>query len=409
MLRQYQKRAIEKMIWSLGIPGNSVVSMPVGSGKTHVISGFVEETKKPLLILVPSKELLEQDLEKLLLVVDRKDVGIYSASMNEKLVKKYTLATIQSAYKRPQLFVGFETVIIDECHNVNPKNLSGMYNTFFQEMGNPKIIGLTATPYRLDSYYHRPGGWTGYSGKYWQRKDLEVITTTKMIVRYKERFWHSLIYVANTKSLQDMGYLCKLTYENFSTVMHETLKVNKSKSDFDLEDFEGLMSDREKEIVLKISLMEHKSVLVFCSTVDQAERLSENTATSRVVVGTTSKKEREEIIDQFRSGELKIIFNVGVLTTGFDHPELDAIVMLRPTKSLNLYNQMLGRGTRNAPDKETCTIYDYAGNYKSMGSLEGIQVVKQVFKMDYPEWNVISDTNPNGLHMKSLYKFKIKK
>jgi len=117
-LREYQQEAIDKMLWSLSLPGNSVVSMAQGSGKTHVIAGFADQHKKPILILVPSKELLEQDLDKLSKVVKRKEIGVFSASMNEKTIKKFTIATIQSAHKHPELFTHYEVAIIDECDSL---------------------------------------------------------------------------------------------------------------------------------------------------------------------------------------------------------------------------------------------------------------------------------------------------
>jgi DNA repair protein RadD len=105
------------------------------------------------------------------------------------------------------------------------------------------------------------------------------------------------------------------------------------------------------------------------------------------------------IINGFKDKSIKVVFNVGVLTRGFNHPCLDAIYMLRPTKSINLYCQMLGRGTRKAEGKEHCTVYDFAGNLKGIGTLESVKIEKDITG----KWNVMTTKFPEGAHLKPLY------
>lgn len=114
-------------------------------------------------------------------------------------------------------------------------------------------------------------------------------------------------------------------------------------------------------------------------------------------------KEREKAISDFTSGEVKIMFNVGVLTTGFDFPELDCIVLLRPTRSVSLYYQMLGRGLRIHPNKEKCTVYDWTDTVKRIGKIETIKLEKVDDK-----WNVTTETKPEGWHGVLLYTFELK-
>lgn len=396
MLRDYQQTAVKKMIWSLSIEGGSVLSLPTGAGKSHIIAGFVEQTNRPILIFTPSKELLEQDLEKMKAVVPENEIGVFSASMNTKDINKYTIATIQSAYKHPELFNHYTTVLIDECHLLNPKNFEGMYNTFFKQIGSPKIVGLTATPYRLDSFY-RP------TFKRWQ--PYETVTTTKMLTRYKQRVFTNMLYVINTQDLIEKDYLCHLEYNDMSYYTHAEIPTNKSASDFDMEGFEQLLGQKEESIALHImkSRERHESILVFCTSIKQADRLSQAISGAYSISSKTKAKERKHIIEGFKNGSIKIVFNVGILTTGFDHPALDCIVMVRPTRSLNLYNQMLGRGIRKSPGKISCTVYDFSGNYRALGGIENIRVEKVENK-----WNVTSEKNPSGYHMKELYSYKIK-
>ena len=402
MLRDYQQECIEKMKWGLEIGGNSVITLPTGAGKTYVIAGFVEQTDMPVLILVPSKELLEQDLEKLEEVVDRNEIGVFSASMDEKQVKKYTIGTIQSIYKKPKLFEHYSVAIIDECHLYNPKKLSGMYNKFFRAIGNPIVFGLTATPYRQDILYEYPGGWSNYHGHKWQKMQMEAITTTKMITRYKEKFWDRMLYVANTIDLQNEGYLCPLRYFDLTMIDQDQIPLNKSKSDFNLDLYEELLAGREKEIIHVLSQLskQHKSLLIFCATIKQAQRLSSVLKGSSYVDSTMNKKQREKTISDFREVG-GILFNVGILTTGFNYNQLEAIALIRPTRSLNLYNQMIGRVTR-IKDTGVGYVYDFSGTVKKLGRIETIQVTK-----NSGQWDVVSETKKGGFHLKKLYSYRI--
>lgn len=394
-LRDYQEQAISKMIWARQLDGNDLVSLPTGSGKSLVISELAKRLNEPILILVPSKELLEQDKEKL---EHWTEVNIYSASMNEKTVGHITLATIQSAYKNPELFKQFKVVIIDECDLVNPKNLAGMYNKFFKGMGNPKIYGLTATPFRMDTFYKEPvGGWAARRYSF-----LEVVTTVKLLTRYKERFWSRMLYTAHTQDLIDEGYLCPLTYHRLNLLEQKEMKFNKSKSDFDLEDFEGKFSKYLNQIAINVADMDG-SVLIFCASITQAQDLAQYIKGSVVVTGETPKKERAKFVQGFKTGQIRVVINVGVLLVGFDKPDLQNIVICRPTRSLRLHVQLLGRGMRRAPQKSTCNIFDLVGNISVLGTAESLKIAKVNEK-----WNVVTSTFPEGLHMVELYTHHLK-
>jgi DNA repair protein RadD len=394
-LRYYQQQAIDKLIWAQQLTGNDLVCLPTGSGKSLVIADLARKLNEPILILQPSKEILEQNLAKLSNYVDRDEIGVYSASMNEKIVKFYTFATIQSIYKKPEEFSHFNTVIIDECHLVNPKNLEGMFTTFLKEIGNPKVIGLTATPYRMDSFYRR----TGY-GKF----DIETVTTVKLINRLRQHFWSRIIFNINNADLVEKGYLCPLRYIDASVVNQEELALNKSKSDFDLIKFEEVIQSKQNDIKRAIKYGENhsKSVLVFCSSVGQAEKLQREFVGSEIVTSKTPKKERERVIEGFKNGLIKTVFNVGVLTTGFDHPSLDCIILLRPTKSIGLYYQMLGRGVRKSPGKTYCTVIDLTSTVKNIGEIESIRLEKVDGK-----WELLSSVG--SWHNKELYRYTVQK
>lgn len=399
MLRSYQEETVRKMLWGITLDGNGLVSIPTGGGKTHIIAEFVKRLGKPVLILVPSKELLEQDLKKLQAVVASQDIGVFSASMNSKEVKTYTLATIQSAYKRPELFAHYEVVLIDEADLLNPKNLDGMYRGFFQAIGNPRVIGLTATPFRMDSYYRRTSGNWSYRGY----SELETVHTLKFLTRYKERFWQRVLHVVHAEDLIAQGFLCPLTYWDTEMIDQMDLGFNKSRSDFNLEEFEDKFSDYLSTTAALIERIKSKSVLIFCATITQGEALQKLIPSSAMVTAKTPKKTREKMIADFRAGRLRVAINVGVLLIGFDKPDLEAIVIARPTRSLRLHNQLLGRGMRIHPGKTTCNIYDLVGNVKALGRAETMKIVKIPNAKGTPLWNLVSDIRPEGWHYAELY------
>lgn len=397
-LRPYQEQTVKKMLWGITLEGNSLVSIPTGGGKTHIIAEFTNRLGKPILILVPSKELLEQDLDKLKRVVPEREIGIYSASMDSKEVKKYTLATIQSAYKHPGKFAHYNVVIIDEADLVNPKSLDGMYNTFFKAIGNPRIIGLTATPFRMDSFYRR---WGRLS---WQ---VETVTTIKILTRYRERFWSRMLHVVHAEDLMRERYLCPLTYFDETMIPQSKMSFNKSKSEFDLEDFETQYIPFVDKTANLISNLKEASVLVFCATIDQAKMIQNKLPDSEVVTGKTPKKERTRIIEAFRDGSLRVVLNVGVLLVGFDKPNLESIVIARPTRSLRLHLQMLGRGMRNFPRKTTCNVYDLVENVEYLGMAESMKIEKVPNAKGTPQWNVTTNTKKDGWHYEELYSHRI--
>lgn len=392
-LRKYQKDAIEKILWSMreNLEGNDLVVLPTGAGKSVVIANLIEGMDEPILILQPSKEILEQNYSKLLQYVDREKIGIYSASMKEKVVKQFTFATIQSIHRHPEEFKHFKLVIIDEAHLVNPKSLNGMYSSFLEAIGHPKCIGLTATPYRMDVSYQRED-----NGQLW------AYTTTKLINRMKGFFWKRILFNMSTQELIDMGYLCKLQYEDQNFIEHEEIPTNISRSEFNLEAFEKIASSKVVKIQFAVSYAQSvsKSVLIFCSSVKQAVDLSNKIEGASVVTAKTPAKERTRIIQAFKNHEIKTVLNVGVLTTGFDHPSLDCIILLRPTRSIGLYYQMIGRGLRIAEGKEFCRIIDMTSTVKNLGRVETIRLEKQ------DKWELVSESG--SWHNKPIFKFEMK-
>lgn len=392
-LRDYQKESLEKIKWALDLPGNDLVVLPTGAGKSLVIAELSSYLDQDILILQPSVEILSQNREKLCEFVDEKDISVYSASFGEKEIKKYTFAMIGSI-KEYDYFKHFKIVIIDECHLLNPKKDNSMYSQFFEKIGLPKVIGFTATPYRMFPTYFR------------KNEELHQSVSIKIISRIQPMFWNRIVYNINSGDLTDRGYLSPLKYYDQKLFLQEEMKLNKGGTDFDLESFDKMIENKKESILktLERASLKFKHILVFCSSVSQAKFLSEKFDSSEYISSKdTNKKDRARIIDEFKSGKVQIIFNVGVLTTGFDMPGLDCIVLLRPTRSIALYYQMLGRGVRKCEGKEFCQVVDFTDTVAKIGKVESIKLEKI-----FGKWEITTET-ANDWHGKELYSFKIEK
>lgn len=399
-LRDYQIEAVEQAIWHLTNYGKPfVIQAATGAGKSLIIADVCHKLDEPVLVLQPSKELLEQNYAKLKSYgID--DVAIYSASMKTKEIDKFTYATIGSIYKKPELFKHFKYVIIDECHQVNPKNLEGMYTKFLNAINCTNVCGLTATPYRLQQKYFKENGMMFYTSH------------LKMINRIHPFFFKKIAYKIETQELIDMGYLVPIKYRA-DEVNWDLLEANSTGADFTEESIEKFWDDKRlKKLALTIKMIDQNCQrnLIFCSSIRQAQRavnmLSDMGVGCALITGDTPPNEREDAVQEFRQGEIRHLVNVGVFTTGFDVPELDCIVLARPTMSLALYYQMVGRGVRidpSNPDK-MLRVYDFAGCVRKLGRVETIRVVKED-----DGWKDCVVSEVGRMDETPLFKFLVKK
>lgn len=375
-LRPYQVEAADIAVDGLQHEKHPfVIQMATGAGKSLVIAEICHRLNEPVLILQPSKEILEQNYAKLLSYDPLIEAGIYSASKNRREIMKFTFATIGSIYKSPGAFKHFRYVIIDECHGVNPKNQQGMLTSFLKAIKCEHVVGLTATPYRIDQL------WTRY-----RDGSLNSTASLKMINRIsRQPFFRKIKYKIETGDLIQQGYLSPIEYFTESAQLDE-LVVNSTGADFTTISMEKYWNQKRlSRIAAAVGYSEkhNKRTLVFCSSLRQAERakamVEEMGIPAAMVSGKTPMRERERLIEDYRAGKIKHMLNVGVFTTGFDVPELDCIVLARPTMSLALYYQMIGRGVRlNPADPEkVLQVYDLCGVIDSLGRVETIRVQKE--------------------------------
>lgn len=331
------------------------------SGKSLIIADIAARLDGHTLVFQPSKEILEQNFKKLC-SYGILDCSIYSASFNSKEISRITFATIGSVKNHPELFTCFKNIIVDECHLVNPKE--GMYKDFFDAV-RCKVLGLTATPYRLSS-------------------SLEFGSMLKFITRTKPRVFSEVIYHVQVSTLLDMGYLAKLNYYGMNPLGWNelNLKVNTTGADYTdksvqreyerVDFYSWLVSIVNRLLNNRKTGIKRKGILVFTRFLKEAERLTCSIPGCAIVSGDTPKKEREHILEAFKAGEIPVVANVGVLTTGFDYQELDTVVMARPTMSLAMWYQIVGRAIRPHPSKEAAWIVDLCGNIKRFGKVEDL-------------------------------------
>lgn len=388
-LRDYQQEATDIAIRffesnSKKIP---IIVAPTGAGKSIYIADIANRLEAGVLVLQPSKELLEQNYAKYTSYGG--EASIYSASAGQKEVGHTTFATIGSVVKVPELFDHVQHVIIDECHLV-PPNKGSQYMKFLGALKRVQVLGLTATPIRLKSY-----------------TDLftdEKYSQLNVLLHERPRFFNDVLHVTQIKELSDRGFYSPIQYVPLAFDQSK-LETNSTGAEFSERSVEAAEKENRIEALLPDVIdaglrKGRKHCLAFVRTVAQAARLSEVLPDSAIVSAQTKKKEREAILGAFREGKIKTVFNVNVLTVGFDFPELDFVTLSRPTMSFALYMQMIGRGVRPAPEKEKCVFIDMCGNIDRFGELENIRFEQSASN----KWQLVNgDRVLTGVRMDESY------
>ena len=361
MERWYQKEAITAVFAYLRVnkkAANPLVVAPTGSGKSWIISGICKRIYEKyfgynVVLLSHVKEILEQDYEKLVAQIAPELVGIYSASLQQREIRQFTVAGIQSVYKNPGLFKNVKLFIVDEAHTIPPGS-EGMYRTFLANFPGVPILGLTATPFRLGSGYLTDEG----------------------------HIFNETVYSVNLKRLIAEGFLCKL-HSKAAKKQIDTSKLKLQAGDYSKKS----MSEHIDRFNITNTICEElakykdsrKHWLVFAVDIKHAEHIVEALSKQGISAAPyhskMTKTDRELFMRLYKQKRIQCIVNVNALTTGFDFPEIDLIGLLRPTKSPVLHIQMIGRGLRIAPEKENTLILDFAGNLQRLGPIDKVDIV----------------------------------
>lgn len=362
-LREYQQRTIDQLYawFEAGNKGNPCLVLPTGAGKSHIIAALCKDALQSwpetrILMLTHVKELIAQNAEKMRQHWPNAPMGIYSAGLKRKeLGEPITFAGIQSVRTKASQIGHVDLVIIDEAHLVSHKDEGG-YRTLLADLSainqNLRIVGLTASPYRLGHGY----------------------------ITDKPAIFDALIEPVSIEELIYKGYLSILRSKITRTKL-EVDGVHKRGGEYIESELQAAVdtTDKNRKVVAEIVRLAdgRQSWLVFCAGVDHArhvcEALTDEGIVAECVTGETPSNERDRILTEFKAGKIRALTNANVLTTGFDAPGIDLIAMLRPTMSPGLYVQMAGRGLRIAPGKTDCLVLDFAGVVEQHGPITAVK------------------------------------
>lgn len=397
-----QQREIDKIVDFInsGTKKKGIFIAPVAFGKSIVIANVAMAFPNKYFINVcPNKELTLQNYEKY--VSYGYEASICSASLGENEVSKVTFATIGTLKKHYEFFKDKEVVILnDEAHDSSLRGSE--LDKFYKKLKKCSLIGVTATAMRLNN---KMGG-----------------AELTMMNRQRDCIYTSIESVVQVSDVIKEGRWAKLIYE-VENVDEKTLKLNTTGSDYTLKSliaFSEINGIQDKCIrhVERLRKQGRKSCIIYVSTIDEANNLSKKIKSCESLHSNLKQKERTEIINDFKSGKLQTIVNVGILKQGFDYPELSSIILARPTNSYTLYSQVIGRAVRIHKDKKDAIIVDISGNYNKFGGIEDLEYVNEPYTEGWAAFSgdklltgyaLGSGMCPTRDTLKQIYEKKLKK
>jgi len=405
--RWYQVDAADTTMLALakGPDIHPLVVAPTGSGKTAIICHLIERimNSNPLskiLILCHIGTVLKQDYKAVTQNFDGIPVGLYGNGLGSKTIRRITVAQINSVYKKSYLFNDFDIVIIDEAHAVTIEDEKvdfkeyGMYRRFLSEI-KANYVGLTATHFRMGHGYIHIGEGTLFNHMAYDLSEME---------KYNR--------------LVDEGFLSQMFPKETSFKM-DVAKLKTLGGDYSQKDMSNKL---DRDHLTKAAVMEtihfgknRKKWLCFAIDIKHCENVAKmfnDNGIPAIAAHSKSKENLDDVIEDYRNGKYKVLVSVEKLTTGFDVPEIDLLVIMRPTKSCRIHVQILGRGGRVvfAPGydintipgrleaiensvKPNCLVLDFAGNIERLGPINDVRI-KQKDKKDKSDEGPITKVCP---------------
>lgn len=355
-LRQYQADVIDNARQALERSGSVVIQMPTGAGKTKVATSMIADQECPVWFICHRQEIERQAASSFARAGI--DFGVVSPRADPDYSKPVQIVSHGTLARRINDLPHPSTVFWDECHHVAAKSWSAIR----ERLSDAKHIGLTATPERLDG------------------KGLS-------------NWFDELTVGPSTRELIDEGYLSEFRY--FAPSDPDLSAARVQAGDYAKKDLASVMNT---PVLIGDAVREYKEkatgkrALVFAASVDMSkalvDRFNENGIPARHIDGKTPTDERDAAVQALASGAVKVLSNVEVFTEGFDLPAIDAVILMRPTKSLALFLQMIGRALRKAEGKHEALIFDHAGLWLDHGWF------------DAPiEWSLDGDARKRRLHL----------
>jgi len=362
-LREYQRDIIQQIENAISQGYRRIMlQLPTGAGKTRC---FVElatrHRSKPYIGNIPNclivahrKELIDQAVNALTVEIGNKwEIGIIKSKVDANPYRAIQVASIQSLIRRDFPKAGL--VIIDEAHHATANS----YQTIIAHYGESIILGVTATPARTDG--------KGF------RDSFEI-----------------LIKGPTVKGLIAQNYLCPYKLYAYTKQKINTTSVKIQAGDYILNQLADAVMDSQVRADLVQTWEKHafeKRTVVFAVNVELSKEYAAIYKASGYkaehVDGGTPEHERTAILDRFKRGETKILCNCNIVTEGFDLPEMECVQIVRPTKSLIFWLQMVGRSLRTSKGKSHAIILDHTDNYQRLSlpdsdhnwSLSGVKTV----------------------------------
>lgn len=361
-LRPYQRLAVNAAVVALKADKAALLSLPTGSGKSRIAADAARRAHVAgmrTLVLAPSRELVQQDAAAVMNVTGNTVMpslacaGLGPVDVDGAVV----VATPQTLARRLEQLGHIDLLAIDEAHRLGRK-ASGQIHKILTELRrrNPKLmlLGLTATPFRLDS------------GRLIEGEDRlfeEVTYEVKYLDLVAAKFLAPLVGPRNAIERLDVAGL-------------RIVGGDYSQSDLARFDSGGL-NDRIADQIVEQGI-KRRSWLVFAVSIDHAEHLAAALVgrgiDARLLTGRTPSTERKDLVADYKAGKVRCLVGCDVFSTGFDAPAVDLIAIVRPTCSPVWHVQSSGRGTRIAPDKADCLILDFAGNFSRLGPIDAPHV-----------------------------------
>jgi len=368
VLRPYQQDAVDAVITHVKKRlSPSLLELATGAGKSLIVADLAKffakaAPNKRVLCIAPSKELVEQNAEKYELTGNH--ASIFCASAGKKCLRAQVIfASPQSALGTIQKIahMGVSAIIIDEAHGMTATLKRLIDEVLAYEINGKvvndkcRIIGMTATPYRMGTGYIYAIDATG---------ETELHHDESKAI---EPFFSKLLYKITAGELVSDGYLSQVIIGENSDHYDTSSLVTNNMGKFNAKSVEKVFTGSSKTERIVQGIIDKSSecmgVMIFASTISHAEEiLGYLPDDSQIVTGKLKKKERVNIIESFKAQIFKYIVNVDILTTGFDAPHVDHVAVLRATESASLFQQIIGRGLRLHDNKEYCLISDYAEN-----------------------------------------------
>lgn len=363
-LRDYQQAAVNAAWeWMRKSKDPGVLELATGAGKSYILAELAHKihfaSNKRVLVLAPSAEIVQQNRDKFLLTGT--PCSMFSASAGAKSLKHPIIfgSPLSVINKIKAFYNNFAAVFIDECHK-SPPTINKIVAAIKAYNENLRVIGVTATPYRMD---------TGYIYKY----DIDDNQLSED--QAKDPYFNKLLYSTKAEELIEKSYLAPLACASTVAPGYEVEKLTlNARCKFDTKEvvkvFENKTTKTNKIITEIVAFMNDSNrvcAMLFAATIRHAQEIMQmldaaNESSAALVTSDTSA--RDAIIEKAKLGKIKYLVSVGTLTTGADIPCVDVIVLLRHTASPGLLQQICGRGLRQCKktNKQNCVLFDYAKN-----------------------------------------------